>query len=265
MTQAAEKLQPTDLVGRGFTSDVYAWGPGRVLKLFHDWASDDRAEREYRITRAVHAAGLPAPAVYELVTVENRRGIVFERLDGVSMLVHFQPTPWKMFAAVRQVADLQAKIQASPGPMELPSQRERLRAGIAKSPALTAAQKQQALDALAKLPDGTATCHGDFHPENILFTARGPMVIDWGSASRGDPLGDVACTARLFQIADLPSWTPWYMHWLLKGFRVLLHQAYINRSLQHHAGTRLDMESWKVPYKAAATSWRIPKAVSGTV
>jgi|ERR1051326_2372054 uncharacterized protein (TIGR02172 family) len=265
LPQTVEKLQPTNLVGRGFTSDVYAWGPGRVLKLFHDWVPDDRAEREYRITRAVHAAGLPAPAAYELVTVEGRQGIVFERVDGISMLVHFQRTPWKMFAAVRQVADLQAKIHATPGPTELPTQRERLRAGIEKSPMLNAAQKQQALKTLAELPDGTATCHGDFHPENILFTARGQIVIDWGSASRGAPLGDVACTARLLQTANLPPWAPWYMHQLLKGFRVLLHRAYIKRSLQHQPGTPQQIRKWKRVYNAAATSWRIPTAILETL
>jgi aminoglycoside phosphotransferase (APT) family kinase protein len=257
-----EKLQPTDLVGRGFTSDVYAWGPGRVLKLFHDWVLPDRIEREYRTTRAIRAAGLPAPAVYELVTVEGRKGIVFERLEGVSMLVHFQRTPWKMFAAVRQVADLQAKILATCAPSELPTQRDRLRSGIQNSPVLSVTEKQQALDALAKLPDGTSICHGDFHPENILFTTRGPIAIDWGSASRGAALGDVACTARLIQTANLPSWTPWHMHQLLTAFRILLHRAYTRRSLQHHSGTLQEIAKWKVPYKAAATSWRIPKPAS---
>jgi uncharacterized protein (TIGR02172 family) len=262
LTEVAEKLKSTDLVGKGFTSDVYAFGPGRVLKLFHDWVPHDRAEREYRITKAIHEAGLAAPAVYELITVEARPGIVFERVDGLSMLVHFQRTPWRMFAAIRQVADLQAKIHATPGPVELPSQRERLSEGIEKSPVLTSEQRKRALDVLAELPDGTATCHGDFHPENILFTTRGPMVIDWGSASRGESLGDVACTARLIQIANLPPWTPWFMHGLLKCFRVLLHRSYIRRSLLHRAGTRRDIQKWIGPYNAAATSWRVPKSIT---
>jgi aminoglycoside phosphotransferase (APT) family kinase protein len=29
--------------------------------------------------------------------------------------------------------------------------------------------------------------HGVFHPANVLFTAGGPIVIDWGRATRGDP------------------------------------------------------------------------------
>jgi hypothetical protein len=60
----APRLPDAALVGRGYTSDVYAWGVGRVLKLFHRSFPRANAKREYRVTRAVHAAGLPAPAAY---------------------------------------------------------------------------------------------------------------------------------------------------------------------------------------------------------
>ncbi len=44
--------------------------------------------------------------------------------------------------------------------------------------------------------------HGDFHPNNILYTASGPVVIDWSFASSGDPLLDVARTLALPVIAE---------------------------------------------------------------
>jgi len=248
-------LKPTELVGRGFTADIYAWGPGRVLKLFHEPGAPERAEREFRVTRAVHAAGLPAPAVHDLVTIDGRQGIVFERVEGVSMLTHFQRTPWRMFAAMRQVADLQAQILAMPAPRELPALRERIAAKIEQSSLVTEAQKEEARAALERLPDGTATCHGDFHPENILFTARGPLMIDWGGATRGDPYGDVACTSRLIKFADLPSWAPGYMHQLLKWSRALLHRVYIKRCLKHLGGTPELIRRWELPIGAAATVW----------
>src|SRR6478752_2749091 len=97
------------IIGRGFTADVYAWGDGRVLKLFHPGAPD-RPEREYRVTRAVHAAGLPAPAVYELVEVDGRAGIVFERVDGPSLFEYVQARPWKLWWAIRRLAELHAQI-----------------------------------------------------------------------------------------------------------------------------------------------------------
>jgi aminoglycoside phosphotransferase (APT) family kinase protein len=259
-SDAAEQFKQAKLVGRGFTSDVYAWGTGRVLKLFHSWVPQERAEREYRITRAVHAAGLPVPESYEVATLGERCGVVFERVEGISMLAHVQRTPWKMFAAIRQMADLQARIHATPGAPELPTQRERLATGIARSTILSAQEKEAAQAALAELPDGTSTCHGDFHPENILFTARGPVVIDWTSGSRGDPLGDVAWTARLIRIANLPPWTPAYMHYILRCSRILLHRSYTRRLLRHYRATPHQIQKWDAPLKAAATFWRVPES-----
>ena len=255
---AAQKLQGTSLVGKGFTSDVYSWGEGRVLKLFHNWVPAFRAEREYRVTKAVHAAGLPVPAVYQVIQIADRHGIVFERVQGASMLSGVQTRPWTMFKAVRQLAELHAQIHRCAAPSELPSQRDWIANGIKAAGDISPSEKENALRRLEDLPDGTAVCHGDFHPENVLLTARGPIVIDWDSATRGDPLGDVACTSRLIQKAGLPRWAPGYMHLLLKCSRVLLHHFYMKRSLQLHAGTRQQIDAWQLPLAAAARSWRIP-------
>jgi aminoglycoside phosphotransferase (APT) family kinase protein len=46
--------------------------------------------------------------------------------------------------------------------------------------------------------------HRDLHPLNVLITARGPVVIDWANASRGDPAFDVADTWVLFACGDPP-------------------------------------------------------------
>ena len=34
--------------------------------------------------------------------------------------------------------------------------------------------------------------HLDLHPGNVMFTARGPVVIDWTNARAGAPAADVA-------------------------------------------------------------------------
>jgi len=86
------------------------------------------------------------------------------------------------------------------------------------------------------------------------------VIIDWSSGSRGDPFGDVACTARLIRIANLPSWTPAYMHHLLKCSRILLHRAYTRKLLQHYKATWGQIRAWDVPLSAAATFWRVPEA-----
>ena len=35
-------------------------------------------------------------------------------------------------------------------------------------------------------------CHGDLHPSNVILSPRGPMIVDWFDASRGDPAADIA-------------------------------------------------------------------------
>jgi aminoglycoside phosphotransferase (APT) family kinase protein len=251
-----QKLKRAVLVGKGFCSDVYAWGEGLVLKLFHSQVSPDRVARKHAVTRAVHSAGVPSPAVHDLIEVQGRCGIVFERINGVSLLEHTQARPWWIFGAVRLLAELHVQIHRCPAPAGLPSLRERI---AEKSEASDSPEtdKQVARDRLASLPDGAALCHGDFHPGHVLMTPNGPVVIDWDSASRGDPLGDVACTSRLIRTASLPPWSPGYAHLLLKCLRSVMHHSYLRRYFHLHIGTREQIEGWETPIAVAARSWRV--------
>jgi uncharacterized protein (TIGR02172 family) len=239
------------LLDRGYTSEVRAWGQGRVLKLFHDWVPRPRIEREFQITRAVHAAGLPVAAAHELIAHAGRHGIVFERIDGHSLFARVQQQPWRLFQAVRDVADLQFRVHHCPCPPELPSQRTWILDAIAARTDLTEAEKETARRHLAALPDSNAICHGDFHPGNILLSARGPIIIDWETATRGNPLCDCACTSRLLERAGLPPWSPRWTHWLLAISRALLHRTYLKRCLGLHGATREQLEAWKAPLSAA--------------
>jgi uncharacterized protein (TIGR02172 family) len=249
-------LEQQSIIGKGFTSDVYSWKEGRVLKLFHKGIARAVVEREFRATRAVHELGLPVPATYEPVEVDGRFGIVLERIHGVSLLEQVQARPWTLLRAAQQLAELQAKIHACEAPGELISQREWIQVGIGTAPNLPEEEKQQALHCLDSLPDGKALCHGDFHPANILVTSGGPVIIDWGTATRGHPLGDVACTSRLMQTANLPHWAPFYAHLLLKMSRSLLHRTYLRRYLRVHPGTRREIKQWEQAI-GAARGWRV--------
>src|SRR5690242_8522079 len=73
-------------IGGGAMADVHAWAPGQVVKLFKAGVSQQLAWHEARMTRAVFAAGFPAPEVLGEVTLEGRFGIVLPRLDGPTLL-----------------------------------------------------------------------------------------------------------------------------------------------------------------------------------
>ena len=67
-------------------------------------------------------------------------------------------------------------------------------------------RRLQAIPAPSGTP-GQVVVHGDLHPENVILTADGPMVIDWCNAVEGSPEFDVAMTAIIFaQVALDPAY-----------------------------------------------------------
>lgn len=53
---------------------------------------------------------------------------------------------------------------------------------------------------------GQVVVHGDLHPENVILTASGPVVIDWRNATEGTAEFDIAMTAVIFaQVALDPA------------------------------------------------------------
>ena len=46
---------------------MYDWGEGRALNLFPGRVAPDRAARNFAVSRVVHAAVVPSPAVYDLI------------------------------------------------------------------------------------------------------------------------------------------------------------------------------------------------------
>jgi len=63
----------------------------------------------------------------------------------------------------------------------------------------------------------TALCHGDFHPGNVMFDGNKHWIIDWGSASKGDPAAD-ACMTYLYETRfGLPGRADEYLDMLCEG------------------------------------------------
>lgn len=176
----------------GRTAEIYAWQEGQVVKLFHGWFAVEDVESEARIARAIHASGLPVPSVGEIVRVNGRNGLVYQRVEGDSMWESLSRRPWKVFSYARRTAELHAEMHSTSSPADIPSQRQKLGRKIDHAEELPERLQSRALAALKSMPDGERLCHGDFHPGNILMTAQGEIIIDWVDASSGNPLADLA-------------------------------------------------------------------------
>src|SRR5262245_35458946 len=88
-------------IAKGRTADVYDWDEGHILKLFHTWFPHEDVEYEFKIARAVHASGVKSPAVLELIQVEGRDGLIYQRVAGESMLSMFHRRLWMVVRYAR--------------------------------------------------------------------------------------------------------------------------------------------------------------------
>jgi uncharacterized protein (TIGR02172 family) len=180
-------------IAYGRTAEIYAWKDGQILKLFHPFMKKEWIDSEARTSVLVQASGLPTPHVGETVKVEDRWGLIFQKIEGPSMLKRINQKPLLAFSMAIKLGKLHAathKLHAD----TLPSQRARLTDRIQRADELNDAVKTWLLEELAALPDDNTVCHGDFHPDNILMTRDGPVIIDWSDACQGNPTADIART-----------------------------------------------------------------------
>jgi aminoglycoside phosphotransferase (APT) family kinase protein len=232
----------------GRTAEIYTWEEDQVLKLFRDWTKPSWVAYEARVAKSVHASGLSVPAVGEIIEIGGRHGLVYERVDGPTMLELLMKKPGKLNEFARLLAELQAGMHVQSVP-NLPSQRERLMGKINNAGPLSPELKIAVLKALDALPDGDRICHGDFHPDNVLMASRGPVVIDWTDVTSGHPYGDVARTVLLIRGATATKDNP--VELPEDRLRKMFFDVYIERYLEIVPGNIDELWAW-IPVIAAA-------------
>lgn len=245
-------------VAVGATAEIFAWEAGQVLKLFRARFSREAVEEEARIARLIHASGAPTPAVGDVMEVDGRFGLLYARVDGVSMLRAWMDRPWRIVYFARQLAQLQAALHALPAPAGLPDQKERLAADLRAAPSLPPALRETLLARLAALPPGGQLCHGDFHPDNVLLTGRGPVIIDWMNARSGNPLGDVARTSLLMRISQPAAGVT--LDWKVRLARDWFHRFWLSHYRRLSSCAPAEVARWLPVVAAARLSEGVPEA-----
>ena len=165
-------------VGSGAMSEVFAWDEGRVVKLFRP-AYDYAVEREHDCADAVHQAGVASPAVHGIVEVDGRRGIVYDRVEGPTLLDQLLRSEHSPAEVGRVLAAVHLTLHAVAVP-NLPD-----------------------LATMIRAPAGEIVFHGDFHPGNVIAGPAGEMTIDWVNAHLAPRAADVARTVMAVRYQGL--------------------------------------------------------------
>jgi aminoglycoside phosphotransferase (APT) family kinase protein len=238
-------------IAGGRTAEVFAWRDGEVIKVLRPGFPDGLGEEEAIAAARVTAAGLAAPRFLGTRRVEGRFGLVYERVDGPSMVEEIWRSPWRSTPWAVQLADLHAAMHEERGtglPDGLAGLREAIEHGARR---LGEPVRDAALARLEALPRGDALVHGDLHPGNVLMTRNGPVVIDWLTAAFGPPAADVARTLFLLTGSVLGAEFSGPRRWMIELIRRRFASAYLRRYRALRPLDPDEVRAWRLPILAA--------------
>lgn len=190
------------VIGVGNTATIYEWEEGRVLKLFYHGYPKEAVEKEFYNAMAIRDMNFVKPKAYEIISCEERIGIIYDRVEGESLL------DWVMKTGdVQKCAEYMAKLHKTivkNRTSNVPNYKDFLKFHILNALSLNLDKREEVLNMIDKLSDGDTLCHGDFHPGNILISDKTTIVIDFMNVCHGNFLYDVARTVFLIEYTPVP-------------------------------------------------------------
>lgn len=189
----------------GNTAEIFEWDDTRILKLWRSHYPPSDVHVEARISRVIATSTLPVPRMYEVVEHDNRRGILYEWVRGISLLDWIFEDLSRFEAGARWLGRLHAMIHNHAPLSDLPRQRERLIRQITYVDEVSDSERATMLSRLEDLPNGEVICHGDFHPDNVLVEGDKTTIIDWMDATCGSAIADVTRTILLVDGGNQPA------------------------------------------------------------
>ena len=189
---------------KGGTGECYRLDGDTILKLYYEDFPEERIIREKECARAALIAGVPTAISYEMVLVGNRKGIIYEMVQGKTLTETVREDP----SRVADMGQLFARIartlhQAEVRKQDLPGVTKAIRDAAEKMTYAPEDTRKQVFSFLDELDRHRCYVHGDFHPNNVIMTKDGPMLIDMGGFSIGCPLFDPATT--FFSLFESPE------------------------------------------------------------
>jgi len=238
-------------IGDGATAEIFAYGENQVLKLFNANQPQEWIGQEEFFARVAFDHGLPVPRVSDLLEVDGRIGILFDRVVGPTAGESMGKNPLRLSRWVKMLAELLASIHS----VDLSGvkidnnflmQKFRFERFIGYAEFWSDEQKRKVIEGTNNLPDGNSLCHGDLHPGNIIMSANGPVIIDWPAASRGNPWGDVAMTSALLLNDPYPESTPVWVRAIHKVVANRLNRVFLKAYLAIRPDTENQLKKWLV-------------------
>ena len=185
-----------DIIGQGAMGIVYKVDDETVLKVYrHDDIDEIIREREY--AKKALVMGAPTAIPFDIVRVGNKMGLVFELLDANSLTKTIIAHPERKSEYIKEYAKILKDLHRieDDGSYDIffPKIKDQVIGWAEDIKDEVDETLYDKISAFAhNMRDVKNVLHGDCHPNNVMCTRNGMLMIDMDTLSVGDPLADIA-------------------------------------------------------------------------
>ncbi|MBR4124101.1 MAG: phosphotransferase, partial [Clostridia bacterium] len=191
-------VQNCEKIGEGMFSEVLLLTNKTIIKVIDKKMPFESIVYEFETSQKAHEIGIPCPKVYEIVKTELGYGIIYERIEGVTLNKYLKKHP-KMYAIyARKYAEMLKKLHKIHAEKpQFESIKKIYSYRLEKF--VKYGLKQDEYDFYKKIlnavPEENCLLHGDPRLTNIMITKNCELkFIDLDNLSFGNPIFDI-CAA----------------------------------------------------------------------
>ncbi|MCW7494278.1 phosphotransferase [Leptospira sp. 2 VSF19] len=232
----------------GRSADLFALPENRILKLFFPEANESEIDLEVENTIEANRMGASRMRCYGKAKVGERLGIIFDRLNGISLTKLPDKNPLELFRIAGKLAKLHYGIHQI-NSEKFKDIKEILNHCLDSNPLsfLSLSEKEKAKSYIAALPKGSSILHLDFHPENVIVEGKDEIIIDWMTAAKGNSAADVAFTYLLFTDGELWPGTPKLKIIFYTIIRKFILSGYLKVYKSLSGMSDVQIAAWRLP------------------
>ena len=194
-------LDSRESVIRSLNGAIYLYGDDNMVKVFNKDVSMDEIKKERDSARAAMIAGVPTLIPFDIVTVGDNYGIIYESAGNTTLAETIRLDPGRLPDLARKFAAFLNEIHEIEAD-EFPDIKDRYREWLnLAGDRLPENDRRNITTLLDGIPNSRRFIHGNINPSNIIVDGDELMLMDMSGAAYGHPIFDLqALYASLVEV-----------------------------------------------------------------
>ena len=174
------------LIAKGNSAEIYKQNENQICKLFYKNYPKQLVEHEFNNAKIIYQLGINTPFPYDIVFIEERYGIIYEKLNGTTLLSKINTENTNVDFWIEKFVNFHKDFLKYQSDV-LINYKDFLK--------LFASESVDLIKKIDNLQDGNFVLHGDFHPENVIVDNKSNLfLIDMMNVCKGPMIYDIART-----------------------------------------------------------------------